>query len=106
MEKVKQLYLPHAAEKLTEIYGSVVVDLQECGRKILSGEARFASLSAVPHRSFYFVENKGVTIKVLFDFEDGFIVTVVPPEFQSKVADRKNAKIKRRFFRDLEDDED
>jgi hypothetical protein len=104
VEKVKE-YIPHAATKCLELYG-LNIHLSELSNRIRNGRAKFACRSAHPDRNFYFVEVEGKTLKVLFSETDKVVVTVVPPEFQSKVADRKNAKIRRKFFRDLEDDED
>ncbi len=109
--------LPHAAEQCIKHYG-VNIHLNKFRNRILAaqgrfvkshpncpdytGQARFASHSVDPDRNFYFVEFDGKTFKVLFSESSQKCITVVPLEFRQKVNDRKHAKDKRRFFRDLE----
>jgi hypothetical protein len=109
MENVKDYdpnYLPHFAKKLFEIYGLTESSPGRMTRDICRGNARFCCLSANPGRNFYWVKVAGIDVKVLFDESDKVCVTVVPPEFRGKVFKRAKARMKKQFFRDIEDDEE
>jgi len=96
-------HLPHAAEQCIKLHG-VNIHLDEFRKRIVSGQARIASRSNRPDRNFYFVEIEGKTYRVLFCESAKICVTVVPLEFRGKANMREQARTKKRFFRDLEDD--
>jgi hypothetical protein len=109
MENLKDYdtnYLPHFAKKLLEIYGLTETHPGRMTRDICRGRATFCCHSANPGRNFYWVKVAGIDVKVLFDESEKVCVTVVPPEFQSKVINRKRAQLKKQFFRSMEEDGD
>jgi hypothetical protein len=110
----------HARARAIERYG-VNPHLPLITEKIKKGQARLVSLGRSETgvlREIYDVlyprrDGDAITIRVIVNAETKFVISVLPPEFQRKALDRRFKETKRdekqtkkRFFRDLDDEDD
>jgi hypothetical protein len=110
----------HARERAIERYG-VDVYLPLITTRILESKAKFVSFapgSETGLRQIYEVpypapNGEEISIRVLVDSDTKLVISVLPPEFHReerdrrfKEAQRNEKQTKKRFFRDLDDEDD
>jgi hypothetical protein len=110
----------HARERAIERYG-VDVYLPLITEKIKEGQARLVTLARSETgvlRQIYDVPypkpgGEEMSIRVIVNADTKFVISVLPPEFhresverQFKEKKRDEKQAKRRFFRDLDDEDD
>jgi hypothetical protein len=98
----------HARERFIERYGENP-RLAALKNSILSGEAQFFAFGFSQREVWDvpYVRDNGerIIVRVLCDPKTKEAISILPPEFRAVELRRTEKQIKKRFFRDLEDND-